>query len=306
MSLTAEQKEESLDYITGSDCAIILGVSPWGNVIDLWKYKTRIAFKPNNDASKPWLKVGQYLEDAIACWYSDETGKKLQRHNDLIVSKDIPYMGAHIDRRVVGENAILECKTSRTSMGWGEDGENLIPSYYLCQLYHYGIVENCDVMYAAALFKTQDTFRHYTFERNERLESIILQRQKDFWECVQTLTPPAPTTGDEVISLYGTMTDDKPIVSTHEIYETVRSLQSIKESIKEAEEKKAEFEDAIKAYMGKNSTLLSPRGLPCATWKATKPINRFDTTRFKKEQEELYGRYVTTTEGHRTFRVKGE
>lgn len=302
MSLTTEQLEQRLNFITGSDAAIICGVSPWGNIIDLWRYKTRQAVAPDI-SDKPYVKAGNYLEPIIRQWFTDETGKRVEEANEMFIHSSIPYMAGNIDGRIVDENAIIECKTTAHDGAWGKDGDNTIPEYYLCQVAHY--VSVCDVerAYIAVLIRGSD-FRHYVYERNEKLEKLIIEREKAFWECVANEIPPTPRTADEVQSLYGAISDEETVKATGDIQIAIDELNEVRNAVSIYEQKQKELEDKIKVYMGRKDTLLGLHGRPVATWKTAKGRSFFDANSLKVENEMLYNKYQKSGNPSRRFLVK--
>lgn len=302
MSLTTEQLAQRLDYITGTDASVICGVSPWGNIIDLWRYKTRLAQAPDI-SDNPSIRAGNYLEPAVAQWFSDETGKGLTKSPELIVHKNISWMAGNVDRLVEGEDAILEIKTSSFDKGWGEYGENIIPDYYLCQVAHYLAVTDRNIAYIAVLIGGKD-FRWYTHERNQKLEDKLIQKEKEFWDCVQNQVAPTPRSAKEMIALYGSDASNETIVANGEIERQLDELRELKAVIKDYQDKQQKLEDSIKVYMGQRDTLVSTSGKIAATWKKTKGRTSFDADALKQQNKELYERYLKEGQSYRTFRVK--
>jgi putative phage-type endonuclease len=303
MSLTEAQLEQRLDYITGSDAAVICGVSPWGNIIDLWRQKLRLM--QNEDISwKPSVKAGNYLEPVVAQWFSDETGKLCEVDTEFKIHKTIPFMAGNIDRRITGENAILECKTTSRDDNWGSDGDNIIPDYYLLQCAHYCAVCDVDRVYIAVLIRGVD-FRWYTYDRNARLEEMLIKKEKEFWDCVQNERPPEPRTVDEVVSLYSQATNQEPCIADNDIIEeALASIMLMKDNIKLCETRIKESEVIVKAYMKDHDTLFNRTGKIIATWKNAKGAVRFDAKRFALENEKLYEQYLKTSEASRRFVIK--
>lgn len=302
MSLTQEQLEQRLNYLTGSDAGIICNLNPWENIIDLWKTKTRL--QPIQQKSNPALRMGSLLEPIVAQLFEEETNLKLSIVDSLLVHPTIPYMAGNIDRMVDGHNALVELKTARTDKGWGDYGQNIIPPYYLCQIYHYAIVANVDYMYCGVLFKAQDEFRHYYFERNERFEKLLIEKEAAFWDCVQKMIPPEPRTGNEVISLYGTDVIQDTQICELSVEEKVHALIGVKSAIKDMEEQQLELESIIKATMGKKTILVGPAGNKLATWTVTPGRTSVDTKALQEKYPDAHKECLKKGADFRTFRVK--
>jgi len=301
MSLTAKQLEQRLDYICGSDAAVICGISPYNNKIKLWQEKTR-QIHSEDISHKACIKAGNFLEPAIRTWFEEETGLKVTLDPNLIIHKDVPYMAGNIDGWV-GDDAIFEAKTASYDIGWGEQGENTIPDIYLCQVAHYMAV--CDVKraYVAVLIRGND-FRHYVIDRNKKLEEMILRTQKSFWDCVRTRVAPRPMSGAEVISLHGYKSIKEPVVADGTIQQSLLTLEEIKQTIKKLDVQKQEVEDKIKIFMGQNDTLLSQSGKIAVTWKSAKSTKRFDAISLREDDIETYSKYIKEFSASRRFVLK--
>ncbi|EHK2440911.1 YqaJ viral recombinase family protein [Clostridium perfringens] len=173
--------------IGGSDVGAIMGVNQYKTAFNIYLEKTEPIL--NVEKQSEAARQGTDLEDYVAMRFTEETGKKVRRDNRHLIHKDYPFMVANIDRRVVGENAILECKTVTpyNSKEWG--GEE-VPASYMLQCQHYMAVTGADKVYLAYLiFSTKFDYRE--INRDEELIDIIIEAEKEFWKMVQDKTPPA-------------------------------------------------------------------------------------------------------------------
>lgn len=302
MSLTEDQKEQRLSYITGSDCPTIMGINPWGDIISLWRQKLRLEVA--EDISwKPVIKAGNYLEPVVAQWFSDDTGKLCEVDAELKIHKSIPFMAGNIDRKITGENAILECKTTSRDNNWGSDGDNSIPDYYLCQVAHYAAVCDVERVYVAVLIRGAD-FRWYTYERNQKLEDLIIKKEKEFWGCIKTETPPEARTLDEIASLYFMANEKEPLIADHTIEAAIEKYNFNKKSMNQLKEEQERLQVFIKSYMKDHDMLLDLNGKPIATWKNAKGTARFDAKSFAKDHQLLYDKYMKQGDSSRRFLIK--
>lgn len=303
MSLTEEQLKQRLSFVTGSDAAVICGVSPFGNIIDLWRIKCGLA-EQEDISHLPSVKAGNYLESAVAQWFSDETQKPCEIDANFQIHKSIPWMGGNIDRKISNESAILECKTTSRDDNWGDFGDNTIPDYYLCQVAHYAAVCDVERVYIAVLIRGTD-FRWYTYDRNPRLEETIIAKEKTFWECVKTETPPEPRTAEEVISLYDTAEAESTMIADDIIEDEIQAIKHCRDEIKRLEEEKEKKETWLKSLMKEKEILLSSDGkMKLATWKNAKAPIRFNAKKFAEENEKLYEQYLITGNTSRRFLIK--
>jgi len=166
-------------YIGGTDAAGVLAMSRWSSPMKVFAEKTGLIVT-EDIGNKLYVKLGKKLEDIVAELFCDETGKKVRRVNETLFHPKYNFIGANIDRRIVGENAILECKTVSAwkSKEWG--GEE-IPREYIVQCLHYLAVTGADTAYIAVLIGNQD-FKWKIIRRDEGILSDIVNREVTFWK----------------------------------------------------------------------------------------------------------------------------
>lgn len=171
----------------GSDAAAVLGVNPYASPYSLWAEKTgRVPEKPDNEA----MRLGRDLEDYVVRRWQEKTGKKTRRVNAMLYDPAIPFAHANIDRRVVGENAGLECKTTSVlNLKQFKGGE--YPESYYAQCLHYMAVTGAARWYLAVLVMNKGLLC-FTVERDEAEISALLRQEEAFWQLVQSDTPPEP------------------------------------------------------------------------------------------------------------------
>jgi len=294
--LSEEIKQQRLNYITGTDAAIICNKSPFKTPYKLWLEKT--GREEADDISElNHIKYGNFFEDGVAKWFEHESGKEvLMPDEGMIFHPKMKFMAGNIDRLLKKENAILECKTAYTDKdGWG-NGENVIPDYYLMQVAHYCITGNFDKAYIAVVFSLTREMRWYEYERNQALEDKIIEHERRFWEHnIQEDIAPDPQSIEDIIDFYK-VTKSDPVVANSEIVDDIEELKEIKKNAKELDTKEDELKLKIFQFMKDHDTLLAPNGKKMATWKFTKPIQRFDSTSFKSKHPDLY----------ESFRVPGK
>src|SRR6056297_2040778 len=152
----------------GSDAAAAIGLNKWKSSYDLWLEKTG---QIENNVDNERMYWGTVLEDVVAKEFTSRTGKKVRKTNKMYFSEEHPFMLANIDRKVVGESAILECKTTSAynNKAW-QDGE--VPESYLVQVMHYLAVTGYERAYIAVLIGGQ-RFEYTSVERDEELIEMI-------------------------------------------------------------------------------------------------------------------------------------
>ncbi|MBD9787333.1 YqaJ viral recombinase family nuclease, partial [Enterococcus faecalis] len=169
---------DRLKGIGGSDVATILGLNQYKSVYQLWLEKTgQVELKDTESEPAYW---GNVLEEVVAKEFQERTGKKVRRRNQVFEHSLHPFLRANIDREVVRENAILECKTANQFLAKEWEG-NEVPLSYLCQVQHYMNVLNKDYCYIAVLIGGQK-FIWKRVERDQELIDVLTEQLVNFWE----------------------------------------------------------------------------------------------------------------------------
>ena len=124
----AEWLEERRKGIGGSDAAAVAGLNPWKSAAAV--YLEKVGEVEPEELSSERIRVGHDLEDYVARRFCEATGKKVRRNNYMLHHDEYPFLLADVDREVVGENAILECKTTNSfaAKDWAEEPHSIIRS----------------------------------------------------------------------------------------------------------------------------------------------------------------------------------
>lgn len=174
-------------YIGGSDAAAVVGLNPYSSPYSLWAEKTGRV--PGFDGNLT-TEVGAYLEDFVAKLFEKKTGKKVKRQNAMLVNDDYPWACADVDRVVMGEDAILEIKTTNSLGKIRKLKHGEIPEQFFCQMMHYLAVTGKKTAYLAVLIESRE-FKWFPVERDEDEINALMAMEKSFWELVKADTPPA-------------------------------------------------------------------------------------------------------------------
>jgi putative phage-type endonuclease len=296
--LSKEQMEFRKNGIGGSDVAAIFGLSKWRTPVDI--YLDKIGEAPERKESE-WQYMGKKIESIIADVFEEKTGKEVCHPIGTFVHPEKTFMIANVDRQVVGESAILECKNSMFSQGWGEQGTDEIPDEYLLQVAHYAIVKNVERAYIAVLI-SGNTFRTYVYERNKKLEDTIIAQEEKFWnEHVLKRIPPSISSSEDAKKLYVNSVFSS-LTANATLKEFISDIKETKQKIKSLEDYEEKLKTCIFKEMQFNESLSDEFGNLLAVWKQQK-MTRFDTDLFKKEHPELYKKYCKTS-SFRKFLLK--
>lgn len=183
--------------IGGSDVGAILGVSKYKTAFEVYLEKTEPITEVGEQSESAYF--GDIFEDVVAKEFEKRTGKKVRRDRKHYKHKEYPFMVANIDRRVVGENAILECKIANQFLANDWEGEE-IPASYLLQVQHYLFVTEAELGYIAVLIGGQK-FIWKQVQRDEELIEMIIEAENEFWKMVEDKTPP-PLDGSSAAEKY--------------------------------------------------------------------------------------------------------
>jgi putative phage-type endonuclease len=262
----AEWLEARRQGITASEIAVLMGLSPWSSPYALYHRKTGdLPEQDDNDA----MALGRYLEEFVCHSFR-------QRRPEFRVTGDGRSIYAHADRpwqmatpdRLLYEcqagdsgpgctclypMAVLECKTSSSYDGWGEDGTDEIPVHYRCQVLWQMDVLGVTTGYVACLFLHSRQLRVYELIRDSQAEhdlELMLNEANDFLYRVRMGYPPEPdwrpATSEALKRLHPDVEDrDVHIGRQLEI-----SYRSAVRRYREAEERKKLMENRLRAAMG--------------------------------------------------------
>ena len=273
-------------YITGTDAGVICGASPWKSPVQLWQEKLGLV-EPEDVSNKLPVLAGIHMESGVVSYFESTVGLKTEMPDGYSVHPDYPFIAGSIDRWIEGRQAILECKTARKTEAWGDD-DNRYPEHYLLQIAHYCMLHNVNKCYLAVFFFNTYEFKVYTYDRDERLEKLLLEKELAFWELVRTKTAPEPTSHEDIKALYPVSSNDNPVVATHRVHALLQEMQGINVSIESLEDRFKRYKDEISLFMGNSERIIGPCGKTLATHKYTKPVNRLDTELLKRSNPTAY------------------
>lgn len=286
--------------IGGSDVGAILGVNKWKSPLQVYFEKTGQENVENKE--NEYIYWGNILEDVVAKVFSERTGKKVRRVNQMFIHKEHNFMIANIDRAVVGESALLECKTASeyNKEAWENDE---IPSSYLAQVQHYLAVTGYEKAYIAVLIGG-NKFVWKEIQRDEELIKYIIEQEEEFWNRY--------ILGDEVPQMDGLDSTveflkrqypysiDNQIELSNECESVLDALDAIKEEETLLKERKQKLENELKAKLGENEVGITNNYK--VTWKSQ--IKRsFNKKAFENDYPDLAKQYYKES-SYRVLRTK--
>lgn len=302
--------EKRKHYITGTDAGKLIGVSPWGGKFAVWLDKTGRAAPV---VETPAMKAGKKFESAILQMYAEEMNCKLE-HVDgyqLITCDKYPRLGASLD----GWNHDLQIPVDAKNIKWknekwGDAWTDQFPEYYKAQLQVQMMVTGATFAHLAVMFSGQDFFI-YSMEYDEDMAQKILDASDEFWPFVERDKMPEADGSDEATEYIKSefARGDAAAVKdpTEEILEALKGLQKAKLDEKDAQDRKTEFENRIKLYMGDATAI---KGV--CTWKNNKDSVKTDweqvasvalASMSAEDQKKLIASYTKTKPGARVLRI---
>ncbi|GAB3065468.1 YqaJ viral recombinase family protein [Salinicoccus sesuvii] len=280
-----EWLKERQKGLGGSDAGTILGVNKW-------KSKTQLFFEKVDpemiqEVDNEFIYWGNTLENIVAEEFARRTGKRVRRDNRMLRHPEHDFMIANLDRVVVGEKALLECKTTSQFNKDQWEGDD-IPAQYLCQVQHYMAVTGYEKAYIAVLLGG-NTFIWKEIKRDEELIDIIIQSEKDFWENnVKAGVIPeidgSQATSDFINHMYKDI-DNEEVALSEDADTLLKAIEACKRDIKETKDLQSKYENQLKDQLGHNVAGKTSNFL--VTWK---PQTRRSID--KKALEEKYGKDV--------------
>ena len=286
--------------IGGSDAAAIVGLDRYRSPFDV--YADKLGLKPeipDNEA----MRQGRDLEQYVAERFMEATGKRVRRRNAMLQHPEYPFMIADIDRWIVGENAGLECKTTsvlnRAKFSQGE----FPPNYYV-QCVDYMAVTGAERWYLAVLVLNK-AFHVFTIERDEAEIQALIAAEKDFWENhVMKQIPPA-LDGSEVTSeiIKQLFPEAREATETALFgYEgKIQQYLELDTKVKELECERDKLKQELQLAMA-DAEIGRAQGY-IVEWK-NQTRQTIDTQRLKKEQAEIYNKYLKAPQTVRMFKIK--
>jgi putative phage-type endonuclease len=280
--------------IGGSDVSIICGINKYKSALELWMEKR--GYKESDEAGESayW---GNTLEPIIREEFTKRTNLEVDTISLMLKHPEYDFMLANVDGIVndnEGKKCIFEAKTA-SAYKLEQWKDNEIPEEYMLQIQHYMAVLNYERTYIAVLVGG-NTFKYKAVDRDEELINMIIEIEKNFWDCVVNDMPPnidgSESCTNLLNGLYPKAKKNCSIILPNEAEDLIKECNINKEKEKFYSEKKEECVNKIKAMMEENE--IGAINNSIVTWKNTS-TERFDSKKLKEEQPEIYEKYIKKT-----------
>jgi len=299
--VTREFLAERKTGVGGSDAPIILGVSKWSSLLQLWASKVQaleedIRAEDIDEETAEELTWGRLVEPIVLEQFQKKTGRGVIHQELFVRHPEINWLIGHADGKELihpeGSLGILECKnvSKWIWMEWFEDA----PLPVKIQIQHYLAAFDLEYATAVALIGGNKMVWH-DVQRNQPFIDAMLEEEERFWARVVSDNPPPATAADckflnklvpEAPGLVISM--PTPGLTYHEELEGVKNeIEKIEEQLAPLIVKKEEFEAKLKQQIGEASEVTLPDGSGYSFKSQTRKEHTvkettFRTLRFKK------------------------
>jgi putative phage-type endonuclease len=270
--------------ISASEIAVVMGLSPYSSPFAL--YHQKLGTLPGQDETDA-MALGKHMESFIAGRFAERhpdfyirgDGRELYAHPDrawqmatpdrlvhdtgpgIVTACTCPWPEAHpcVDHELGCEHnpggllAVLECKIDGGSDDWGDEGTSEIPVHYRCQVLWQMDVMGVTTGYLACLLWHRRQVRVYEIAMDWfGTEDLKLMRREAerFLARIENKDEPdidwRPATRSALKHLHPSLEDREVPVST----QLAQRYQSACRNLKAAEQRKARWENEIRAALG--------------------------------------------------------
>ena len=292
--------EDRQNYIGGSDISAVCGINRWKTPLRLWATKTGM-IEPDDLSDNEAVQMGTKLEEFIAKEFEERTGLQVRRESKAYVHPEHEFLLAHVDRIVLKDDSILECKNCG-AYRIGEFSDDDLPIEMIYQtMWNTGLAGREKGYLAALVGGNHFIHKEITFDRE--MFDMMVEKAVGFWGMVKNGEAPVATSddGDTLFEMHP-HGEDQVVEVTDEVSDEIARMleetEALKRVINDAEKKQDENKNIIKQIIGEADTVLGD-GYKC-TWKNQ---SRTYVDSKKLKEDELYEKYSYAKES-RVFRYK--
>ncbi len=292
-----KSREEWLDIrksgIGSSEVATIVGLNPFETPYQLWRRKRGI--DPAQEETFA-MKAGHYLEDAVAQFWHDQTGRDIIKRSAIdwiIRDNDKPFLQVSPDRtywlgdkRAGNDKGILECKTTQLPV----DGDDL-PKHWFCQVQYQLGVAGFDHGSIAWLTGGRE-FGYRDIDLVPDFYAWLKEEAEKFYrDNILGGAEPSAVSVKDILLKYSRHTPGKAVETTDEIFSVYEDLKAVKKQLAELTDSKDALEEQIKVAFA-DAEALTYGGTTIATYKAPKPGDKLDAKAFAAAYPDLAEQFI--------------
>lgn len=268
-----------------------MGVHPYRSALMTWAYKTgRLVEQPSNFMIEAG-EIGADLEAYVAKRFEKKSGYRVKLTDKQYQHPVHEFIRGSVDRLILGEEALLECKTASAYLEKDWKGDD-IPVHYVLQVNWYLGLAGFKHGYIAVLIGGQK-FMWKKVDFDQRLFDKQIEAAVNFWQNhILTDQPPMATglDNDTLLELYPESTGTVKHVSGDEMLTLNNLLEDRYGALEAKKNLEGELEaiDArLKQVIGDHDEVQTDQYR--VTWK-TVAQSRIDTDRLKAEG--LYDKFL--------------
>jgi len=288
--------------IGGSDAGVILGVSPYRSILEL--YYDKVSEELIEDTETESIYWGRTLEPIVREEFAKRSGLTVHLVPYLLQNEEHTFMLANLDGAVhdpVHGKCIFEAKTS--SAYKKEEWDNGIPETYYAQLQHYMAVTGWNGAYIAALVGGNE-FIYRFVPRDDVYIAKLISKEQSFWNMVKMKQePPADglkVTEEYIKNKYPLAEKNTSITLDLDNQKWLEQYNEASAEVKAAEVKKKEAASNLKKLMEDHE--IAYIGNNIIRW-SNETRHDVDVNRLKMERPDIYRAYLKEGQ-QRKFTVK--
>jgi len=292
--------------VGGSDIGAMFNLEPYGCQRMLW-YDKR-----NQEPDYPRkeggvLDRGHALEPVIAEQFTKDYGLKVRNVNQIKQHKTEHWALANLDRKVEGEDILLECKTAGREI-FHRIKRDGIPEHYIMQVQQYLWITGYKKAILAILWADGWKFLYEEIEADPNIHRLIQDTGRWFWRMVteggipdrldpndkrcQTCIFRTTCQGQALLDKIDDATGEEIVDMSNELDPLMEDLVNVEGVLLEAKGMKEELTTKIKAVLNKTPVA------NCTGYRVHfRPHKRtsVQSAKLKKEQPDIYEKYSSTS-----------
>ncbi len=247
------------DGIGASDCAAILGVSPWQSALEV--YAEKVSGEVRDEDPSEYATWGKILEPHLIAQFAERTGRAVRREGRLLRSRRYPWQLTTLDarqrRRPKGLPGLVEVKT--TKFHWDR-----IPEDIWAQVQHQFAVTRMRYGSIVVFNRTTCETAIVPVEPDPDYIGELTEIEAEFWSDLEKGIPPQPdgsvSAAKTLRKLYPQHVPGKEIMLDTDLIDVGLALEQAKQSKKGIDGEIREYESKLISAIGEAEIGTLPDG----------------------------------------------
>jgi putative phage-type endonuclease len=254
---------ERQQSIGASDAPAAIGISPWKSTFALWAEKCNLAEADDLSASEA-VEFGIRLERPIAEAFADRTGRRvnLWPQHEIIRDVERPWLSCTPDAVQESDRGVGLLQIKTTSAFNAAEWADGPPLYYQVQVQHEMHVTGYGWGTLVVLIGGQ-RLRYFDVEINRRFVDALIPKLAEFWQHVETRTPPPVDSSLATAKILAKLHPDdngEVIALPGDADSWAAKLAEAKAAKKAAEEVESLYSNQLRAAIGDATFGVTPAG----------------------------------------------